>query len=132
MDNKLLFKGLESEEEWKKALEEQNNHLKEDYNIELNLNTIDVNKMNLMAIEAQNFTEKMAEFLKAGVVFNDSNVHKVVHAHLQFLNNNGHVTSKDDFVNQTKFLLQDSFHREMLGKRQIGLAYYLLVVAENL
>lgn len=65
----------------------------------MNLGT---DKMNLIAIEAQNFTEKMAEFLKAGVVFNDSKIQKVVHAHLQFLNNNGHVFSKVDFINQTR------------------------------
>jgi hypothetical protein len=28
MDNKLMFKGFESEEEWKNAVEEQTNHLK--------------------------------------------------------------------------------------------------------
>jgi hypothetical protein len=59
-------------------------------------------------------------------------VQAVVNKHLQFLNKNGHVTSKGDFVNQTKFILQDDFHRKLLKKQQPGLAHYLLVVAENL
>jgi DNA-binding transcriptional MerR regulator len=132
MDNKLMFKGFESEEEWQNALEEQANHLKDTYNVELDTTAIDVEKMNLIAIEASNFTSKLAEFLRTGTKFNDSNVQEVVETHLKFLNANGHTTSKDDFLNQTKFFLQDDFHRSMLENQQTGLAYYLLAVAENI
>lgn len=132
MDNKLMFKGLQSKEEWQNALEDQVNHLKEKYNFDLNTTNIDVDRMNLMAIEAQNFTDKMAELLRTEVKYDDIRVQKVVYTHLQFLNNNGYITSKEDFVNQTKFFLQDDFHRGMLEHQQIGLAYYLVTVAENL
>lgn len=132
MDNKLMFKGFESEEEWKNALEEQKNHLKENYNADLNTDSINVNEMNIMAIEAKNFMDKMAEFLLNGVKYNDSNVQDVVNNHIKFLNKNGHTISKEDYLKQTKFFIQDDFHRKMLEKHQIGLSYYLLTVAENL
>lgn len=132
MDNKLMFKGFETEEEWKNALEKQKTHLKEKYNFDLNTDSINVNDMNKMAIEAKNFTDRMAEFLRNGVKYDHSSVHDVVKQHLKFLNKNGHTISKEDYVNQTKFFLQDDFHREMLEKQQIGLSYYILAVAENL
>lgn len=132
MDNKLMFKGFETEEEWKNALEEQKNYLKENYNADLNTESINVNEMNIMAIEAKNFTDSMAKFLRNRVKYNDSSVQDLVNQHLKFLNKNGHSISKGDYVNQTKFFLQDDFHREMLEKQQIGLSYYLVAVAENL
>jgi DNA-binding transcriptional MerR regulator len=131
MDNKLLFKGFETEEDWKNALEEQNNHLQDEYNFEIETNSINVDDMNKMAIEAKNYMDSMAEFLKSGVKYDNPNVQKNVENHLKFLNNNGHTISNEDYVNQTKFFLQDDFHREMLEKQQTGLAYYLLIVAET-
>ncbi|WP_099159066.1 MerR family transcriptional regulator [Virgibacillus ndiopensis] len=132
MDNKLMFKGLDTEDEWKNALEEQITHLKDAYNVDLNLDDIDVDKMNVMAIESQNFTDTMAAFLRTGVKYNDSRVKEVARKHLKFLNKNGNVTNKEDFINQTTFFLQDDFHRDILEKQQTGLVYYLFVVAENL
>lgn len=88
--------------------------------------------MNIMAIEAKNFTDSMAKFLRNRVKYNDSSVQDLVNQHLKFLNKNGHSINKEDYVNQTKFFLQDDFHREMLEKQQIGLSYYLVAVAENL
>lgn len=132
MDNTLMFKGFESEEEWKNVLEEQKNYLKENYNADLNTNSINVNEMNIIAIESKNFMAKMVEFLRNRVKYNDSSVQDVVKNHLKFLNKNGHAISKENYVKQTRFFLQDDFHREMLEKQQIGLSYYLLTVAENL
>ncbi|WP_102273877.1 MerR family transcriptional regulator [Cytobacillus massiliigabonensis] len=132
MDNTLMFKGFETEEEWKNALEQQNNYLKENYNTEINTTSINISEMNIMAIEAKNFTDRMAEFLRNGVKYNDSSVQHAVNQHLKFLNKNGHPISKEDYVNQTKFFLQDDFHRDMLEQQQIGLTYYLVAVAENL
>lgn len=119
-------------EEWKNAMEEQSTYLKAKYNFDLDTNNINVEEMNKMAWEAKNFTDKMAEFLREGKKYNDSKVQAFVHNHLSFLNKNGHSISKEDYMNQTKFFLQDDFHREMLEQQQIGLAYYLLVVAEYL
>ncbi|PEJ56534.1 MerR family transcriptional regulator [Bacillus sp. AFS002410] len=132
MEKNLMFKGFEREEDWKNALEEQNSYLEETYNVALDVSAIDVERMNLMAIEAQNFQVKMADFLKTGVKFNDPIVQKVASTHIQFLNKNGHVISKEDFVNQTKFFLHDNFHRDLLENQQVGLSYYLVAVAENL
>lgn len=132
MDNRLLFKGFETEEEWKNAMKEQSTYLKAEYNFDLDTNTINVEEINKMAMEAKNFTDKMAEFLREGKKYNDSKVQAFVLNHLSFLNKNGHSTSKEDYVNQTKFFLQDDFHREMLEQQQTGLAYYLLAVAEYL
>ncbi len=132
MDNQLMFKGFGSKDEWKDALEEQVNHLKEAYNVELDTNAIDVDKMNMMAIEAKNFTDQMAEFLRNGVKYDDVSVQNTVKNHLHFLNKNGHAISQEDYLNQTKFFLQDDFHRQMLESQQTGLAYYLVHVAETL
>lgn len=132
MDNRLLFKGFETEEEWKTAMKEQSTYLKAEYNFDLDTNTINVEEINKMAMEAKNFTDKMAEFLREGKKYNDSKVQAFVLNHLSFLNKNGHSTSKEDYVNQIKFFLQDDFHREMLEQQQTGLAYYLLAVAEYL
>ncbi|MFE8697740.1 MerR family transcriptional regulator [Cytobacillus sp. FJAT-53684] len=132
MDNKLMFKGFETEEEWQHALEDQSNYLKEEYQFDLKTTNIPIEEMNMMAIEAKNFLDSMAESLRNGVKYNDSAVQKIVTAHLNFLNKNGHSFSKEDYVDQTKFFLEDDFHRDMLEQQQTGLAYYLLVVAENL
>ncbi|MGN7399182.1 MerR family transcriptional regulator [Cytobacillus praedii] len=132
MDNQLLFKGFKTEEEWKNAMEEQSTYLKTEYNFDLDMNNINVEEINKMALEAKNFTDKMAEFLREGKKYNDSKVQALVYSHLSFLNKNGHSISKEDYINQTKFFLQDDFHREMLEQQQTGLAYYLLVVAEYL
>ena len=132
MDNKLMFKGFETEEEWQHALEDQSNYLKEEYQFDLKTTNIPIEEMNMMAIEAKNFLDSMAESLRNGVKYNDSAVQKIVTAHLNFLNKNGHSFNKEDYVDQTKFFLEDDFHRDMLEQQQTGLAYYLLVVAENL
>jgi hypothetical protein len=52
--------------------------------------------------------------------------------HITFLNQKGHPTSKEDYIKQTRFFMQDDFHREMLEEQQTGLSYYLTVVAEHL
>lgn len=132
MDNKLMFKGFETEEDWKNSLAEQNMHLKEKYDFELDTASVNVDEMNKMAIEAKNYLDGMAEFLRNRVKHDDPNVQTFVKNHLRFLQNNGHTITEEDYLNQTKFFLQDDFHRGMLEEQQIGLAYYLVSVAENL
>lgn len=105
MDNKLLFKGFETEDAWKDALGEQNNHLKKEYNFEIETNSINVDDMNKMAIEAKNYMDSMAGFLKSGVKYDNPNVRKSVENHLKFLNNNGHTTSNEDLRKTNKIFL---------------------------
>ncbi|MED4802894.1 MerR family transcriptional regulator [Bacillus atrophaeus] len=132
MDNKLMFKGFETAEEWKQSLGEQNDYLKETYDFELDTDSINADEMNKMAIEAKHFLDGMANFLKNGVTYNDPAVLEHVKQHLKFLNHNGHPITKEDYVQQTKFFMQDDFHRGMLEEQQRGLAYYLVFVSENL
>ncbi|GKU83052.1 MerR family transcriptional regulator [Niallia sp. NCCP-28] len=132
MDKHLLFKGFNTEEEWQTALEEQKNHLQKEYQVEFDTQTIEVEKMNQLAIEAKNYLNTMAASLRNGVKYNDPIVQKQVQNHLDFLNKHGHALSKEDYIQQTKFFLQDDFHRNMLESQQIGLAYYLVAVAKNL
>lgn len=132
MDNKLLFKGFETKEDWKNSLAEQNKHLKEEYNFELDTTSVNVDEMNKMAIEAKNYMDGMADFLRNRVKYDDPNVQQFVKNHLHFLQNNGHSITDQDYLNQTRFFLQDDFHRGMLEEQQTGLAYYLVLVAENL
>ncbi|WP_420908706.1 MerR family transcriptional regulator [Brevibacillus humidisoli] len=52
MDHKEMFKGFENEEEWNKALSEQNQHLQETYGMEsLEVAPTDVQDMNEQAVE---------------------------------------------------------------------------------
>lgn len=114
MDHKVMFKGFESAEEWKQSLVEQNGYLKERYDFELDTHTINVDEMNKMAIEAKHFLDRITDFLRNGVTYHDPSVQEHVMNHLKFLNQNGHPTSKEDYVKQTRFFMQDDFHRGML------------------
>ncbi|MGX6445696.1 MerR family transcriptional regulator [Neobacillus sp. K501] len=132
MDNKLMFNGFETEEDWKNSLAEQNKHLKEEYHFEIDTTSVNVDEMNRLAVEAKNYLDGMAEFLRNRVKYDDTEVQAFVKEHLHFLKNNGHPITEEDYLNQTRFFLQDDFHRGMLEDQQIGLAYYLVLVAENL
>lgn len=74
MDDKELFKGFESEEEWKEALKGQNEHLKETYDFDL-LESVEINiqSMNDMASEAALFMTSMAEALQGGKAYGREN-----------------------------------------------------------
>ncbi|QPZ43218.1 MerR family transcriptional regulator [Bacillus halotolerans] len=132
MDHKVMFKGFETADEWKQSLAEQNDHLKEHYDFEVDTHAINVDEMNKMAIEAKHFLDGMADFLRSGVTYHDPAVQEHVMNHITFLTQNGHPTSKEDYVKQTRFFMQDDFHRGMLEEQQTGLSYYLTVVAEHL
>ncbi|RAV10933.1 MerR family transcriptional regulator [Paenibacillus contaminans] len=132
MDDKELFKGFESEEERKEALQEQNEHLKETYDLDL-LESAQINipSMNEMAAEAASFMAGMASALRSGFKHNDENVLQLLYNHLEFLNRHGHSISAADFASQTRFFLGDDFHLRMLEGQQTGLAYYLAAAAES-
>lgn len=54
MEKTKMFKGFEDENEWKEALGEQNQYLKEKYGVDILKNqTIDVQAMNEKAMDAR-------------------------------------------------------------------------------
>ncbi|GGF79457.1 MerR family transcriptional regulator [Paenibacillus albidus] len=131
MDDQELFKGLESEEAWQEALQEQNEYLKETYQFDLlDSAQLDLQNMNDMAAEAASFMRAMATALQAGVKHNDGKVTGLLRSHLVFLNKQGHSISAAEFAAQNRFFLGDDFHRQMLEGQQTGLAYYLSAAAE--
>ena len=132
MESQDMFKGFESEEEWRNALEEQNQHLKESYGFDmLDSAPIEVQELNEQAAEAAEFMKGMAQALKTGMKHNDHEVHVRIGNHLELLNKQGLTISADDFAAQTRFFLGDDFHLRMLEDQQTGLAYYLAAAAES-
>ncbi|CAG7657228.1 MerR family transcriptional regulator [Paenibacillus allorhizosphaerae] len=131
MDTSNMFKGFESEEAWKAALEEQNRHLKQTYDYDmLEEKTIDVDEMNEKAMEAMQFMKGMADRLVNGVRYDHEDVRLLIRKHLDYMNGSGTVTAASDFAAQTRFFVSDEFHRHMLESQQTGLAYYLCFAAE--
>ncbi|MEK8126639.1 MerR family transcriptional regulator [Paenibacillus filicis] len=131
MDEKTMFQGFESEEAWKEALKEQQEYLKETYEVEWpDSAALDIQRMNDMAAEATRFMQAMAEALRGGVKHTDESVCGLLRSHIDFLNRQGHVLSAADFAAQTSFFLNDDFHLRMLEEQQTGLAYYLSAAAD--
>jgi DNA-binding transcriptional MerR regulator len=132
MEKTKMFKGFEDENEWREALDEQHQYLKEKYGVELLKNqTIDVQAMNEKAMEAQRFLRGMANALKTGVRYDDGKVQHLIRRHLDNLQRHGHAISPANFAAQARFFLDDDFHRQMLESLQNGLAYYLCIAAES-
>jgi DNA-binding transcriptional MerR regulator len=132
MNNKEMFIGFENEEEWNKALIEQNQYLKKAYDIEpFEVSPMDVQEMNEQAVEAISFMNEMACSLREGIKHNDVKVENLIRDHLEFLNKHGHNSSANDFTAHTRFFLNDDFHHKMLEDQQTGLAYYLCAAAES-
>ena|GEM_PF-229169 len=132
MDKDKMFIGFQSEQEWKEALSQQNEYLKEKYEYDLiEESSIDVDAMNESAREAKHFMEGMAHALQEGIKFDDPKVEHLITQHIASLNNQGHPTTAKDFAAQARFFLQDEFHRNMLEAQQTGLSYYLCVAAED-
>ena len=126
-----MFQGFETEEEWKEALKDQNDYLKKEYDVDLTNQTIDVESMNESAREAKAFNDDMVDFLLEGRTAKDPKVFSRVKDHLSFLEQKGHPATPNDFLNQTEFFLEDTFHRQMLEEWQPGYSYYLNKVAAN-
>jgi DNA-binding transcriptional MerR regulator len=132
MEKNDLFKGFTSEEEWREALEEQDQHLQETYGYSVldKQQEIEVEKLNETATEAAHFTNKMIEALQKGTKFNDDQVLQTIGEHIAYLKAENFLGSDDQFVEQTKFFLEDDFHRTMLESQQTGLSYFLYVTAQ--
>lgn len=123
--------GLESEEAWLEALEEQNVYLKETYGVDmLEEKAIIPDQMNELAEEAARFMNAMAEALRGGVMHQDERVRRMLVDHAAFLTEHGHKTGANELAAQTRFFLTDAFHLQMLESQQIGLAYYLAAAAD--
>ncbi|WP_028777090.1 MerR family transcriptional regulator [Shimazuella kribbensis] len=132
MEKKDLFKGFTSEAEWREALEEQDQHLQETYGYSVldEQPKMEVDKLNQTAAEAAHFTNKMIEALQKGTKFNDEQVLQTVGEHVAYLKAQHLLESDAQFVEQTKFFLEDDFHRSMLENQQTGLSYFLYVSAQ--
>ncbi|MBP1989884.1 DNA-binding transcriptional MerR regulator [Paenibacillus eucommiae] len=132
MDKADMFIGFESEEAWKEALSEQNEYLKQAYDVRpLDAGPIDVQSMNEQAGEAAAFMTDMKSALQEGIKHNDEKIRHLIHCHLDFMNEHGQSVSAADFAVQTRFFLSDDFHLRMLEDQQTGLAYYLNAAAES-
>ncbi|MBU7317928.1 MerR family transcriptional regulator [Paenibacillus oleatilyticus] len=132
MNSKDMFKGFENAQEWEKALEEQNRHLKDAYGYDmLDSAEIDAQNMNEQAQEAAAFMNHIAEALRTGIKHSDAEIQRLIQEHLDFMNKHGHTVTATDFAAQARFFLGDDFHLRMLEGQQTGLAYYLSAAAES-
>lgn len=130
MNTTDMFKGF-SKDQWKDALSGQNEYIKDKYGYDLpEVQEVDVPKMNEQAIEAQQFIVSMSESLKSGLKANDEKVQELLKNHISFLKNHGHNIDAKALAAQSKFFLEDDFHRNMLEGQQVGLAYYLCIATD--
>lgn len=130
MDKSEMFKGL-NKEEWKAALKEQNEYLKDKYQYDmLKDNEVQVELMNEQAQEAIQFTSYIANALRSGWKADDERLQKALEEHIRFLNKHGMGIDARSFANIAKFNMEDDFHRNMLESQQIGLSYYLNTAAQ--
>lgn len=129
MSKETMFKGL-NKEQWENTLSKQNDHLKKEYDVAIEATYIEVDEMNAKAHEAQQFMSFLANALRSGLSADDATVQKTIEKHLQFMQKELAIDAQG-FVDQTKFLMKDSFHRQMMESQQIGLSYYLVSAAES-
>lgn len=131
MNEKDMFRGFHNEEEWKEALKEQSEHLKDEYGFDLlESNSVETARMNELASEAASFMGGMAKALQNGARHDDPQVFTLIDNHLAFLENHGLGATAEEFAVQTRFFREDDFHRNMLESQQTGLSYYLGAAAE--
>ena len=124
-----LFKGFHSEAEWNAALADHNAHVKETYDADVPPVT-DAAAMNDAAVQAAAFMNRMASALRDRLKVDSAEVRDTIRTHLAWLVSGGHARDATSFAEQTRFFLNDDFHRDMLEAHQTGLAYYLNCAAE--
>jgi len=129
MSKEKMFSGL-NKKEWKEAIAYQNRHLKGKYNYEIDINKIDAGAMNKKANEAAEFMSFMAISLKNGVSVDDKSILDAIEKHIKFMQQNMNIDA-NGFAFQTRFLMTDDFHRQMMEDMQTGLSYYICFAAEN-
>jgi DNA-binding transcriptional MerR regulator len=130
MDTDKMFAGF-NEAEWKEALTEQSDYLKEKYGFDLiQENPIQVEEMNEMAQEVIKFQNTLAQALREGASHKDEKIKTLLSDHLAFLNAHGHPMDRKGLLENARFLVSDDFHRNMMEAMQVGLAYYYLAAVE--
>ncbi|MCI1955075.1 MAG: MerR family transcriptional regulator [Oscillospiraceae bacterium] len=129
MSKEKMFAGL-NKQEWEAALKPQNEYLHENYGYSIDTSTIDADAMNEKAKEASDFIAFMSNALRNGVSVNANEVHSAIDKHIQFLQRDMEIDAQG-FAAQSKFLMTDEFHRQMLEKQQTGLSYYICFAAES-
>lgn len=130
MDKSEMFKGF-GKEEWKEALNEQNEYLKDKYQYDmLEDREIEAELLNEQAQEAIKFTSYVADALRNGWKADDERLQKALIEHISFLNRHGMSIDAKSFAGIAKFNMEDDFHRNMLEGQQTGLSYYLNTAAQ--
>lgn len=129
MSKEKMFNGL-NKKEWEEAIAYQNEHLQEKYVYEIDTNGINIDAMNEKAKEAAEFMSFMVDSLRYGISVNDKSVLAAIEKHIMFMQKDININS-EGFAAQTRFLMTDDFHRQMLEGQQTGLSYYICFAAEN-
>ncbi|MEA4961614.1 MerR family transcriptional regulator [Lutispora sp.] len=128
MSEEKMFNGL-NKKEWEEAIAGQNEHLRGKYGYEIDTSEINADAMNQKAHEAAEFMSFMAASLKNGVSVNDKNVSDAIEKHIKFMQQDMSIDA-NGFAAQTRFLMTDDFHRQMIEGQQTGLSYYICFAAE--
>lgn len=124
MNEREMFSGLGADE-WNRALEPQNQHLKENYGFEAKVSTEqEAKEMNRAAEEAKNFLNSMARHLREGRSHADESVLATVDAHVRELNKMK-PTDAQIYFKTVDFLVRDEFHRKVFEQHQTGLASFM-------
>ncbi|MGJ0846340.1 MerR family transcriptional regulator [Tissierella praeacuta] len=129
MSKEKMFNGL-NKKEWEEAIAYQNEYLQEKYEYEIDTKEIDIDEMNEKAKEATEFISFMVDSLRNGVSVNDKSVLTEIEKHIMFMQEDMNIDS-EGFAAQTRFLMTDDFHRQMLEGQQTGLSYYICFAAES-
>lgn len=129
MSKEKMFNGL-NKKEWEEAIAYQNEHLQEKYEYGIDTKEIDIDEMNEKAKEATEFISFMVDSLRNGVSVNDKSVLNKIEKHIQYMQKDMNIDS-EGFAAQTRFLITDDFHRQMLEGQQTGLSYYICFAAES-
>ncbi|AFL99929.1 putative transcriptional regulator [Desulfitobacterium dehalogenans ATCC 51507] len=129
MSKEKMFNGL-NQKEWEETIAYQNEHLQKEYGYEIDTSEIDAEVMNPKASEAVEFMSFMAASLKNGVSANDKSVLDAMEKHIKFMQQDMNIDAMG-FAAQTRFLMTDDFHREMMEGQQTGLSYYICFAAES-
>ena len=129
MDQSKMFKGL-NKEEWKEALSEQKEYLSNEYEFEMDTESIDADALNEVSVESERFMNFLANALKDKWNPNDHRLESELSRHIEFLNSHDMPTDSKELVETAWFFIEDDFHRDMLENQQTGLSYYFYTVAE--
>ena len=129
MSKEKMFAGL-NRQEWEAALVPQNKYLNENYGYTIDTGVIDPEAMNEKADEAAEFMNFMADAIRKGVSVNADEVQSAIKKHIQFMRQDMDIDAQG-FAAQSKFLMTDEFHRQMLEEQQTGLSYYICFAAES-